>query len=381
MTGNTKWPEPDARWIWIGKAKSGWNQYVEFSRFFRMMKENGTYWARISVDSDYELWVNGALAGWNQFPNWPKHKTFNSHDVTGRVISGNNCISVRVYYRGENFSTYAKGRPALIFALSLAEHTLLKSDCSWRCRLSKSYQSGRMPKVSPQLGFTIQYDARGEDNWQLPRYKEGRNWQTVTELAGPTDGYWQSLQPRPLPPLAVESPRPAALIASGYLIRDREHKRVAQTMREDALITAPLAEQLNYEGIFTNTRLLKLPQPDHKPLTIPKPPRDLGVYLVFDLGGEETGFFHFDIEAPGGTVVDIGHGEHLDDLRVRTCIGVRNFADRYVCRAGRQQWLQTYRRLGCRYLQLHIPKLSGTVKIYHATLRPVHYPSRTRRIF
>jgi hypothetical protein len=374
MTGKTMWPSTGAKWIWISNAKSGPNRYVEFRRRFRLKKDPTPYTVWVSADSDYELWVDGALAGWNQFPNWPREKTFNMHDVTDLLGPGYHCVAVRVHYRGENSSTYAKGKPGMIFTLSGDDGTLLKSDGSWSCRLSESYLSGSVAKVSPQLGFTIQYDARGEDHWRLPRYQQGRGWKPAVELAGPTEGYWQSLQPRPAPLLNVESPKPATLIASGYLRRDRDYKSVARTMMADALITVPLAEQLDYEGIITDGRLLQLPQTEGQPLVLQPPPRGHGIYLVFDLGREEAGVLDLNVEAPGATVVDIGHGEHLDDLRVRTAIGYRNFADRYICRPGRQQWLQTYRRLGCRYLQLHIPKLTGPVRLYHATVRPVRYP-------
>ena len=364
----------------MNRKKPGVNQFAEFRKTFQLSRGVRNAQAFISVDSDYELWVNGQFAGWNQYPNWPREKTFNVHEVGRLLKKGENCVAVRVRYRGEDFLTYTKGKPGLLFALMQNDQTQLASDPTWRCRLSKSYRNGRMPLVSRQLDFTLAYDAREEDRWHRTSYNDA-GWQNATPLAGPTDGYWESLKPRPLPSLSVEEPLPAALIASGFLTRHKEHKTVAQTMMADGLSTYPLAAHLAYQGEVIDKRQFALPASTGKPLVIDPPGKGRGIYLIFDLGAELGGLFDLDIDAPAGTILDIAHGEHLDDLRVRSAIAERNFADRYVCRSGRQQWLQPYRKLGCRYLQLHIPKLTKPIKIYHLTLRPVWYPFADRGQF
>jgi hypothetical protein len=102
------------------------------------------------------------------------------------------------------------------------------------------------------------------------------------------------------------------------------------------------------------------------------------------------GHFHIDIEADAGTVVDFAHGEHITDGTVRYFFDgsggeagtiERNFADRYICRQGRQQWTMRFRRLGCQYLQLHITGFSSAVKLYYAGVLPVEYPVERRGDF
>lgn len=99
-----------------------------------------------------------------------------------------------------------------------------------------------------------------------------------------------------------------------------------------------------------------------------------GVYIILDLGQEQAGLFSMDIQASEGTIIDIGYGQHLDDMRVKTWVGNRNFANRYICREGRQVFTYYFKRFGCRYIQLHITNSKGLFKIYYAGLIPWEYP-------
>ena len=84
---------------------------------------------------------------------------------------------------------------------------------------------------------------------------------------------------------------------------------------------------------------------------------------------EQAGVLNFELEATAGTILDIAHGEHIEDGRVRMHIGERNFADRYICREGTNSFIMPFRRLGCRYLELHITG-KKTVKIKYFSISP-----------
>lgn len=361
------------KWIWLENS-AGVNQYVEFRYEFEIDSSFTDLLAYISVDSDYEFLLNGQFAGCNQYPNWPQEKTYNCHAVSKFLKAGRNCIAIRVYYRGENFAVYAKGMPGLIFSLvNNNKQEIVSSENKWKCRLSQSYKSGSIAKVTAQVGFTAEYHADSEDAWKELNYDDS-TWQNAVELCDATDGYWKSLVLRPLKYLDIGTPKPAKLIASGYILRQGESATVAETMMNDAMIGFPLHDSLDYKGQTTPSRLICLPSEDGKPMSIDRSSNGRGVYLVFDLGCEEAGLLNLEIDAQCGTILDIAHGEHLDDLRVRAAVGGRNFADRYVCGSGKQSWLFPYRRLGCRYLEVHIPELKEPIKIYSITVRPVTYP-------
>ena len=84
-----------------------------------------------------------------------------------------------------------------------------------------------------------------------------------------------------------------------------------------------------------------------------------GIWLIADLGKEMAGFVEFEIDAPAAARIDYGHGEHLADGRVRTEIYGRNFADTCICREGRNVFQLPFRRIGGRYLEIHISNLNG----------------------
>ncbi|MFH2069069.1 MAG: family 78 glycoside hydrolase catalytic domain [Candidatus Omnitrophota bacterium] len=346
------------RWIWLSGNENQVNQYIQFRKCFNLQQKPVEATIKISVDSDYQLFVNEVEVFGRQFSDYPHYRSFNTHQVSSCLQKGKNVISVLAYHRGEDSFEYRKGRPGLIFQMSTGKDVLMVSDASWDCRLSPTFTSGPVPKVTRQLGFTVNYDAGKEDEWQKTGYSLA-GWDKVREISGPTDGYWKNLRPRPLPALVQGEFLPGRLVAKGTIIRG-EISTPARTM----------------DGSFKRAERLSQSK------TIqPFSDKNKGVFLVFDLGREETGLLQFSLQAPGGTLVDIGHGEHLDDLGVRTFVGGREFADRYICREGINNFTLPFRRLGCRYLEFHISGFNEPITFCSAGIVPLSYPTEERGSF
>jgi hypothetical protein len=106
-----------------------------------------------------------------------------------------------------------------------------------------------------------------------------------------------------------------------------------------------------------------------------------GIYLIVDLGGESVGYLDMEMTANEGARVEIAFGEHLDDLRVRSHIGVRRFASAYLCRDGRQNFTYLITRLGARFLQLHVSGATDGFALHYAGLRELSYPVEERGAF
>ncbi|MEK7413073.1 MAG: family 78 glycoside hydrolase catalytic domain [Planctomycetota bacterium] len=369
-----------ANWIWDTRV-AGDHRYVCFRRDFRIASA-GTAVLEIAADSDFVVWLNGCEIGRGQFSDWPQQRTFTTIAASAALHSGNNTLAVLVYHRGAEFSDHAAGQPGLIAALRCGDQ-VITTDAAWRCREHPAFRHGPMPRVSNQQGFTAEFDARRDVEWRWGKLR-GRGWAAASVMAGATDGYWTSLEPRPVPSLLISPPMAIGFVAQGFFIRRREAASTALTIADDALVArrpwdvfafaAPDFANNYQPGAPTHSDHCARPNAGGLDLA-PLPSGFTGHYVIVDLGREESGLLHLRINAPAGTVLDIAHGEHLDDGRVRCAIDGRNFADRYICCAGLQEFTLPFRRLGARYLEVHIraPR-RGRMRLHYMGLVPTELP-------
>ena len=97
---------------------------------------------------------------------------------------------------------------------------------------------------------------------------------------------------------------------------------------------------------------------------LPTPSGDAGAFLILDFDREVFGNLVFDIEAPDGTVMDVGHGETLENNRLITQIRDYRFADRFVLREGRQTISQHLHNRGFRYLQIVFRNFKQPIRLH-----------------
>lgn len=95
-----------------------------------------------------------------------------------------------------------------------------------------------------------------------------------------------------------------------------------------------------------------------------------GAYL-FDLGAETAGQLYLDVFSSVKQTLLIAYGEHIEDGCVRRKMGGRDFSVEYVAPAGRSTYVNPFRRLGCRYLEVFAEK---EVELFSVTLLPTDYP-------
>ena len=283
---------------------------------------------RIMADSDFIAYLDGIEIGRGQFSDDPDAPTY-TDVLPGELAAGEHLLALNIYHRGRNCAIYAAGLPGTVFVLESRGKAVLVSDESCLVAPTPGFRGGEMPLLTPQLGFTMQFDARLDAaDWRLPDYD---------------DSAWR--KPFVAAERRIAAPRPAAArpvleeycagtrVKSGLVRRYGEKESFALTMAADHVFW------------------------DHHPQTgeltrLPKV--SSGWSLIYDLGEEKVGFVEFELEAPAGTIVDFAHGEHLDDGHVRMeCFG-RNFADRYICRGRRDRFQLPFRRIGGRYLEFHV---------------------------
>jgi hypothetical protein len=80
-----------------------------------------------------------------------------------------------------------------------------------------------------------------------------------------------------------------------------------------------------------------------------------GGNALFDLGRNTVGFLRLTVTSPVEQRLSISYGEHITDVCVRRIIGHRDFSVDVTVRAGETVYLNPFRRLGCRYLEVSAP--------------------------
>ena len=93
--------------------------------------------------------------------------------------------------------------------------------------------------------------------------------------------------------------------------------------------------------------------------------------FLLDLGQEEAGFLELELESGECQNIRIDFGEHLVDGHVPRIIGYRDFSVEYAAVPGENRYLNPFRRLGCRYLELVCEK---PIRLRGAGIRPTMYP-------
>lgn len=355
-----------AQWIWL-PVPSEINQYGDFRQTFRLPNNPGQIQLHISADSRYAAFVNGKHIPASQYADYPNYKVYDTVDITEWVHPGDNVLGIIGYFQGENSSVYRLGKAGLLFAIVSEQEVLLHSSEETLCRISKDYVSGEVERLSGQLSFSFRYRAEKWDGWQRIDYALSPDWMPARKT-----GAQLPLFPRPIKPLDWQPRRAGRLIAQGIFMDDRDSssRPCGERMQRAALSFRP-AEELGLPS-----EPAELPCTDG--LAVSAEEGD-GVYLLVDLGQEEAGALDIELDLPSAALVLIGFGEHLDDLRVRTSVGGRQFAAVYEGRAGRQTFTHYFKRAGCRYVMLHV--YAHAFMLYYAGIRPTVYPVTYRPAF
>lgn len=337
----------NANWIWSGDFEPV-NSYVTFYDKLDICKMSGCYKLYISVDTDYSVSVNGQRAAFGQYADYPFDKVYDELDITELLHEGENDLVIECWHQGEDTSTRRGERAGLIYVLADTDSNeiLAKSSEKTLCAPDPHYRSGdKVEFISGQLGRTFYYDStRRSSDFRYPA--------SVTEKPLPT-------RARPIKKLMLGDDEPAYLTVHGSFKNDVNRRgTIGQRMQYAALTFAE-----------PNVKT-KLPSDDGVQLYCDESAD--GIFAMIDTGRENAGILSLDIDVPSEAEILIGWGEHLEDMRVRSFVGGRNFCASYTARAGRNTFVHPFRRLGMRYLQLHI--CAPTATLYYAGIKRTDYP-------
>ncbi len=370
--------ELKAQWVWLPQTNETVNQYVDFRHEFTIDEPGKASLEssvlHISIDTEYAVWINGIFVDFNQYDDYPDHKSYDGLDVGKYLVGGRNALCILGYHQGENSYQYVKGRPGLIYALKTGNDAIISGRDTF-CRQSLTYKSGNIEKISPQLLFTFEYNASKEDRWLAGNYVSGASWVNAEAVSGMKEKV--ILYPRPLVKLVTDEAVKGRITAQGVFLRNSgaattgnacEISTTAELMQRDYL--SPRLPAQIFSGFCGYNP--QIPSDGLHLCGIPD--ENGGVYLLIDMSREEAGLFELEVDSEEGVTIDASYGEQLDDLRVRASVGGRNFAFRYICKAGRQRFTHYIKRIAGRYIQLHISGIKKEITLYYAGIKPVRYP-------
>ena len=350
-------PFTKAQWIWRAE-EAGKDEFCDFTSTFTATADGAAYTLLIAADSNYTVWINGRLAAWGQYADYPDYKVYDRVDVTEFVQVGENRVAITAWYYGINSSTYRVGKAGLIYEITAADGQVLSaSGTHTLSRLSREYVSGIGRLISFQLGPTYHADLCMRDGFQMSGGVDFAPSRVVTGIS--TDFHL-----RPTAKLILADRLSATVCRTGafrYTMATDAAYDPAEAMQA-AATTRRMAGALP-QLMGTGDESVELSVCENEQ------PCD-GVYVIVDLGTETAGFLDFDVEVPIACRMDVGFGEHLIDGVCRTA--VRGFSADVELKAGRNQYLHTFRRFGCRYVQLFIH--APIAKIHYAGIRPTLYP-------
>lgn len=325
-----------AKQIWLQTEE--WNQYAEILHTFSLSQPEKNAIFEIYCETEYAVWINGAFVGSGQYKSFENKRVYDSYEVSNLLQSGENEIFIIANHQGFNTSTYVCGKAGVVFALSGSDTVYACSGSESLIRKSTAYRSGKdVELTSWQLGYTYHYDAMAQP---LP-------WQKASIVASDLP-----LEERPIAKMEYRSVVCGTIRTQGVLKRET-NLTAAENMQRDFL------SHREESDIFDGMCVKKNPD---------------GVYFVLDLGNEYAGLFTMTLCAGAETEIDIGYGEHLDDLRVRSYVTRRYFASHYRCTDGRQSFTGYFRRFAGRYLSVHITNMTDDVVFSEIGLIPTEYP-------
>ncbi|MBR6683697.1 MAG: hypothetical protein IKL38_05080, partial [Firmicutes bacterium] len=335
-------PFESAQFIWHPDGYRV-NETMEFFKEITVSDPH-LYHMLIHANSHYALYVNGQFAANDQFSDYEHYRVYDELDLSSFLVAGTNTLTITAYCQGEDSSTYRAYPAELAYVIFEGSHLIAASDHTTLVRRDVRYASSGVAKVSGQLSYSFDYDS----TLLLSDY-------TPASVSGPCC----FMHPRPIQKLHLDPPEPASLISIGHFSDPKPIQNYAKRMQNAAIVCAVPPQPItlpSFEGIRLSNN-----------------------WVLIDLHKEQTGYLMLDVDLPCETDVLIGWGEHLEDLRVRTSIGDRCFSARFRGKAGRNTFFYPIKRLGLRYLQLHVYAQGFT--LFYAGISSSRYPLPITNLF
>jgi len=300
------------KWIWANNDAEGVDSYADFIGNFTVEKE-GEVGLSIACDSIYNVEVNGKLVAFGACADYPHCKHYDYWDIT-EYCKKENDVKITVWYLGVGSSTYRIGERGLAFKIAQGEDVLLRSSEEMLSRKNINYKNGYAKTITTQMGISFLYDSTVENNFPYEK----------SVVSGFFDG---------------------------HTIKGKEGVFKGEV----------IAYNRGRKNCVLNGRV---------PVEITKIE---GGYRV-SWEKEAVGFLDLDFVSPKAQKITIAFGEHLErGGKVAAKIDSRDFTVEYVAKEGENKYMNAFRRLAGRYLDI---ECETELEINYIGLNEVIYPQK-----
>ncbi len=353
------------RFIWDGGLFNIPRHYfLRLRRSFELETEVENGLIHITAADKYMLYVNGEYVGCGPARSVGAHWTsYDTHDISSKLVKGNNVIAVLAYYYGIPNAYSKDQRPGFWAQLetsnSSGEKEVLGTDALWKVKHAEGYRRD-VDVVCYHHGKSVElYDANKDDpEWMNVDYNDS-SWDQAYVISHANRGAsWSYLEPRATPQLRERRINPAKVIKTG------EACELPQGGKIIALKDVQVPERLTVEAHYplehaTIENADSLLGQGNDAACFKSSPYSTFVngdgvrdpFVILDFGRAFFGSPRIEFDAPEGTVVELSWTNKLKNGRIQ-CLqdNCRNGAA-YVAREGHQVW-QMFEAYAFQYLQV-----------------------------
>jgi len=363
-----------ARWITVpGPQEDNCTFLARRSFTLEQLPERATL--LIAAEARYAVYVNGRYVGAGPARGTHYRYFYDIYEVSGLLVTGGNTLAVRVHCPlGGTTGTVPPVMPALIAEIE----PFVATDASWEVCVDPAHRADAL-FYTHHIGYSEYRDLRRDPvGWEVGADRFG-GWQDARELcaAGARLG-GRALTARDIPPLTERHFRPARIVATGAVPLHRagieEDVDYAGLMQVEMHLGLSHSLFREVDALTRGGTATILPSPRLTTLAAAE-----GAYLIADFERAICGHLLLDLEAPAGTIVDIGYDEalgdgRLDPKRFNPLGPIYRFADRFILRGGRQQVASRLHDRGARIVQLTLRRFTEPVRVHGLELVDRVYP-------
>lgn len=194
-----------AKWIWLDEERTSKNVWLCFNKKINIAEPVKELKAKIAAENKYWLYINGNCVvregGLKRGPT-PTGCYYDEVDISEFLVSGENLISVLVWYWGNeaSYSSSDAGQGGLLFEAE-SESISILSDNSWSVMKNPAFKEDK-GKMQPNYRLpesNVYYDSRDEiADWNKVGY-DFSDWSEATEYAVGGEGCWGEIYNRDIP--------------------------------------------------------------------------------------------------------------------------------------------------------------------------------------